>query len=513
MWGFAVIAFFLSFASLIRAEIPAIEIKGNKFFYSNNGSQFYVVGVAYQSDVTNDTNTDTFVDPLADTAGCQRDIPYLQALGINTIRVYAINTSLDHSHCMSLLNDAGIYVISDLSEPSLSINRDNPIWDVELYNRYTSVVDALQNYSNVLGFFAGNEVTNNNTNTDASPFVKAAVRDMKSYIKEMGYRQIPVGYSSNDDSATRIAIADYFNCGSDDERVDFYGINMYEWCGDSTFQTSGYEDRTEEFSKYTVPVFFSEYGCNEVTPRKFTEVQALYGPDMTDVWSGGIVYMYFQEVNDYGLVTVDGSSVSTLADYSYLSEELHSISPTSISMDAYTPSSTGGVACPTTDSDWAAATALPPTPDEETCVCLDASYSCVLAPGVDTDSYSELFGYLCGVLDCSEISANGTSGEYGELSMCDPNEQLSYLLNEYYGEQNSARSACDFSGSATIVTPSSSCSFNSRSPATRTGSSSSSSSSSSHSRSSSSAVSLTVTGNYASCLIAAFVGACIVAAI
>jgi hypothetical protein len=201
---------------------------------------------------------------------------------------------------MQLLNDAGIYVVSDLSEPSTSINRDSPEWDITLYTRYTAVVDALQGYTNVLGFFAGNEVSNAANNTDASAYVKAAVRDTKAYIKAQGYRSIPVGYATNDDAAIRTDLAHYFDCNTADESVDFWGYNIYSWCGSSTFSKSGYSDRTEEFKNYSVPAFFAEYGCNLVQPREFTEVQALYGSDMEDVWSGGIVYMYFEEANDYG---------------------------------------------------------------------------------------------------------------------------------------------------------------------------------------------------------------------
>jgi hypothetical protein len=174
-----------------------------------------------------------------------------------------------------------------------------------LYTRYTNVIDALAGYSNTLGFFAGNEVSNTVSTTDASAFVKAAVRDMKAYITEKGYRSgLGVGYATNDDKDIRVNMADYFNCEPEDSGIDFWGYNVYSWCGDSSYKASGYEDRTKEFANYSVPVFFAEYGCNDVQPRKFTEIQALFGDEMTDVWSGGIVYMYFQEANDYGTLPV-----------------------------------------------------------------------------------------------------------------------------------------------------------------------------------------------------------------
>ncbi|RMZ30126.1 hypothetical protein D0859_05748 [Hortaea werneckii] len=79
----------------------------------------------------------------------------------------------------------------------------------------------------------------------------------------------------------------------------------------------------------SVPVFFAEYGCNnEVTPRTFTDTPVLYGDKMNDVWSGGIVYMYFQEDNDYGLVRVDGNDVKPNHDFSNLASQLSKVSVT-----------------------------------------------------------------------------------------------------------------------------------------------------------------------------------------
>ncbi len=246
----------------------------------------------------------SFADPLADQAGCQRDIPYLQELGTNVVHVYEIDPTQDHSACMSLLDAAGIYVLVGLSNPSSGIDRNAPTWSLELYASYTSVIDSMQNYTNVLGFFAGNEVINSVNTSNSAAFVKAAVRDMKSYIQAQGYRSMGIGYATGDDATILGNLEDYFNCGDSASSVDFLGLNIYSWCGNSSFTESGYSELTDSLSNYSLPVFFSEYGCNTASGgaagRIFTEVQALYSSQMTGVFSGGIVYEYFEESNDYG---------------------------------------------------------------------------------------------------------------------------------------------------------------------------------------------------------------------
>ena len=244
----------------------------------------------------------SYTDPLANTTTCLRDIPYLVGLKTNVIRTYAVDPTANHDQCMTALANAGIYVVSDLGEPNLSINRDTPQWNEQVYARYAAVVDNLSKYSNTLGFFAGNEVSNQPNNTVASAYVKAAVRDMKAYIVSKNYRPMGVGYATNDDE-TRTELANYFDCGDSASGIDFWGYNIYSWCGQSNYVDSKYEERTQEFASYNVPAFIAEYGCNKVQPRQFSEVSALYGSNMTKVWSGGIVYMYFQEANDYGQST------------------------------------------------------------------------------------------------------------------------------------------------------------------------------------------------------------------
>ncbi|KAL1963360.1 hypothetical protein VTN77DRAFT_8481 [Rasamsonia byssochlamydoides] len=454
-WAASAIAALSLLAGSYATDVDPIVIKGSHFFYKTNGTEFFIQGVAYQANPATSNSNSSYVDPLTDPVGCQRDIPLLKELNTNVVRVYAINPDEDHSECMSMLADAGIYLIADLSQPSQSINRVSPEWNTDLYSRYTSVIDSLANYTNVLGFFAGNEVTNSNLTTGASVFVKAAVRDMKAYIKQKNYRAIPVGYAADDDQYIREQISTYFDCGTDDERVDFYGLNIYEWCGNSNFVESGYADRTADFSKFDIPVFFSEYGCNTVQPREFTDVPTLFGPQMTTVWSGGIIYMYFEDVNNYGLVTLSGSSVSKLPDFTAYSSQMAKISPSLTNAADYTPTNTVNQPCPTLNASWEAATNLPPTPNQALCSCMTPTLQCVPKADLTADDVGNLLGIVCGLSNtaCQGIDTNSTTGVYGMYSPCDASDRLAWAINAYYQEQNSegnGASACDFSGSATL---------------------------------------------------------------
>lgn len=120
---------------------------------------------------------------------------------------------------MKSFADEGIYLLLDIATPHHSINRKIPEYTVDLYNAYKATVDAFVKYDNLFGFIAGNEVTNDKTNTLASAFVKASLRDIKNYVKASSKRIIPVGYASNDDEFIRNAIKDYFNCGSEEAQV------------------------------------------------------------------------------------------------------------------------------------------------------------------------------------------------------------------------------------------------------------------------------------------------------
>lgn len=70
------------------------------------------------------------------------------------------------------------------------------------------------------------------------------------------------------------------SCGTGaDGKNDFYAINSYQFCGQQTLHTSGYDQLIEQFSKFTIPLFFSEIGCNALK-RTFQETDFVFGPDM-----------------------------------------------------------------------------------------------------------------------------------------------------------------------------------------------------------------------------------------
>ncbi|KAL8952002.1 MAG: hypothetical protein Q9183_007418, partial [Haloplaca sp. 2 TL-2023] len=104
---------------------PVIEIKGSKFFYANNGSQFFIKGLVYQDITTGEDlgdvsdnlerNSAGFNDMLADGLVCARDLPYFRGLQTNVLRIYSIENDTDHDECMNTLAEAGIYTLVDLS--------------------------------------------------------------------------------------------------------------------------------------------------------------------------------------------------------------------------------------------------------------------------------------------------------------------------------------------------------------------------------------------------------------
>lgn len=102
-----------------------------------------------------------------------------------------------------------------------------------------------------------------------------------------------------------------------------FALNSYSWCGpDATYHSSTYDALTAQFKDSSVPVFFSEYGCIDDPPRLWKETHAIYGSDMTPVFSGAVAYEWTQEENNYGFAKVDGDELKLLGDYNRLKDQL-----------------------------------------------------------------------------------------------------------------------------------------------------------------------------------------------
>ncbi|KAH7883971.1 carbohydrate-binding module family 43 protein/Glycoside hydrolase family 72 protein [Phlebopus sp. FC_14] len=465
-------------AGILLSGAQAIQkvTRSGRYLYTADGNRFYIKGVAYQEQgqVIADPNNpflepSTFIDPLANGTACQRDLPYLQQLGVNTIRAYSVDSTQNHDTCMQLFSNAGIYTIIDLSLPvNGSIDRNSPSWSTNLLDLYIQTINAFSKYDNVLAYNVGNEVVIAPNGTAAATFVKAAARDTKAYINSIKSSAL-VGYASIDGDPSWIyPLASYLSCdttGSDSgaTAIDLYGLNDYEWCGDSSFQAS-YAGTEALFSSYNIPAYFSEFGCITAgTPRPWTEVGALLSSQMSPVWSGGIAFSYFPATSaqgQFGMVTIssDGGSVTVSQDFNNLKSQYGQASPPN-SPSQSEAGSTSYPACPQQNSTMLASTTLPPTPNLAACTCLENSLSCRFTP--QTSNYSTILGdllnYGCSLVgqsggSCNAIASNGTSGQYGLVSGCDPTVMLSYVMSEYYLASNNNPQSCSFGGNGTVNT-------------------------------------------------------------
>ncbi|CAD0108768.1 unnamed protein product, partial [Aureobasidium uvarum] len=309
-----------SFALLagLTAAVDPVEVRGQDFVNSVSGDRFVVVGVDYQPGGQGAISANNDQDVLSDAEACTRDAALMQSLGVNTIRSY---NTLNHDECMSIFNGVGIYVILDVNTPLYGqhIDRSNPAstYTREYMEHVFTVIEAFKSYPNLLGFFGGNEIINDLETADENPsYMRAVQRDMKDYIAARADRPIPVGYSAADVREFTEDTYNYLACDNGDSSAsDFFGLNSY-----SCFETAEYDVLVEMFSNASIPVFFSEYGCNDPSPRVFEEVEALYSPRMT-VMSGGL--------NNYGLVDISSNgSVQLRSDYNSLQEQYSRINVT-----------------------------------------------------------------------------------------------------------------------------------------------------------------------------------------
>jgi len=246
------------------AALNPIVVHEQEFSDSVTNDRFVIVGVDYQPGGQGAYGTGSG-DPLSNGTTCLRDAALMQQLGVNTIRCYNVDPSLDHNDCVSIFDSVGIYMLIDVNAPvpGLSIDRSNPSssYTTSYLQHIFTVVEAFKSFPNTLGFFAGNEIINDVATGQANPpYIRAVQRDLKNYIAAHAPRTIPVGYSAADVQEVLQDTWAYLQCknsnGTNDaSRSDFFGLNSYSWCGShSSYTISGYSTLVETFSNTTIPM-------------------------------------------------------------------------------------------------------------------------------------------------------------------------------------------------------------------------------------------------------------------
>ncbi|CDM28734.1 CAZyme family GH72 [Penicillium roqueforti] len=318
-------------------SLPVVSVAGNGLL--SKGKRFQIKGVVYGQRSSRSTPIDVLAGSRA--SQCAIDGPMIKALGANTISVGYIDATQSHDKCMQVFEDNGIYVLANMASQrdwslmnmtgmDVSSNIANSTWQMNVFKQYAAVLDSMAGYNNLLGLLVGDEIISGYTSVDLAPYLKAAARDMKAYTAARQYRPISIGYATSAEYTYMQALGEYLVCGGNsDNAVDFYSVNDYQWCGNSSIKEYGYDTLTSKVEGLSVPTFFSEDGCDEVSPRLFGDQPAIFGSNMSSIWSGAIIDEWRQATGNYGLVSYTTSGVSTpttLADYNALKSQWSSIS-------------------------------------------------------------------------------------------------------------------------------------------------------------------------------------------
>jgi len=348
-------------------NLEPITLEGNAFMAGDE--RFFIRGVAYQPGGAADAQ-----DPLLDLETLESDVEMFKELGINTIRIYTVDNAEGndeaHDEAMAMLDEAGIYLTLDASTPKYSLNRESletlhQSYNAEYLQHLFATIDAFAGYNNLMLFYSGNEVINMKNNTNAAPYIKAVTRDMKRYIGAQADRRIPVGYSAADVKENIYQQAVYFACGDDDNaRSDFFAFNDYAWCDPSDFKTSGWDQKVELYSNYSLPIFLSEFGC--ITNRRdWNEIEALMSENMTAVYSGGLAYEFTIEDNGYGIVELGDDGAEPNDDFDRLAAQFEKFPAPTGRQGAKTDGDLEHLDCPAESDDWPLDTDnLPEIPEE-----------------------------------------------------------------------------------------------------------------------------------------------------
>jgi 1,3-beta-glucanosyltransferase GAS5 len=309
--------------------VNPVVLEGKRFYDSSTGEYFPVKGIAYYPRPNNGTDdmvqynsNDFFTDEWEDL--WTQDIPFFEQLGVNALRIYAVDPSKNHDRFMCRLQQAGIYVIvgllAECENCAIGPNEAPGCYPPGLKERGQFIINEFSRYSNTLAFSAGNEVTLYTPNRQIeinAPCQKKFLRDMRAYINgcidvpnTILPRRVPVGMVNWD--ALREIQSQYFICRTDPddlmENAEWYGMNIYQHCSpeaETVDDLLGWATLRDDFAAldHPIPIIIAEYGCREPFPeidgfeaqRTWLQVDALYREDYVEVFAGGVVFEFSAE--------------------------------------------------------------------------------------------------------------------------------------------------------------------------------------------------------------------------
>jgi len=322
------------------SKTPPLVVKGKRFYDSSTNEYVPIKGIAYyprpnDGPLSKGNSVDFYTDEFS--ARWRADIASLRELGVNAVRLYAVDPSANHDAFMCALQEAGIYVmlglLADCEDCAIGawvgVDAEPPLcYTSTLKDRGRFVIRSFSKYDNLMAFSAGNEVSiyaddgMGGPREANVPCQKKFLRDMREYASRcatgMGVnavlpRAVPIGLVNWDGNMQSFDQHTYYYCRTDPndvfENAEWFALNSYRQCDGSATSPDtivGWPELLAAFkaANFPGPVVFGEYGCREQgfptidgfeTQRTWYQAEALYTPTYSDVFAGGFVYEYSAE--------------------------------------------------------------------------------------------------------------------------------------------------------------------------------------------------------------------------
>jgi 1,3-beta-glucanosyltransferase GAS1 len=284
--------------------------------------------------------------------------------GINTIRVGALLPERNHDGCMEAFASREIYVWIEglyITSPQYTTYQEDG-WVIKVFDHIATIIDQFAVHNNTLTIAAPTERAEAmNSTKPIFTYTKAAIRDMKKYISERGYRQIPIAFSSDNETPDQPAVADYLECGEPENALEVLGLDTTKsiYCSQTSRTTELYETLYDQFRDTNIPIIFTDVGCYfNQTSDTWDNIDRILGPTLSSVFSGAFTSRWTSwDPDSVGYMLVDYASEedlgqpSPLPQWNKLSSAYAEATPLSVAQASYTPSSSVPE-CPNPDGGW-----------------------------------------------------------------------------------------------------------------------------------------------------------------